>query len=207
MITGSINGSPLVAVPTSPGARQIEWKFRNVVGMVSNPFTGKQQMQNWQAGWIEATVTMPPMARATAAAWMAFLLQLQGQNGVFFYGDGLANAPLGTGEGLGVINGVFQGPNSFTTNGWTANQAMLLQPGDWLQVGYRLHQSLNLVATDGAGNASIAVWPPVREIPAPGTPVVLSNPQGLFRLGTNDPGWSESYMRTWGLSFPIREAL
>jgi hypothetical protein len=207
MIIGSVNGWPLVAMPITPGPRQVDWKPRNLVGTVTAAFTGKQQTQNWQSGWMEATVTLPPMQRTSAAAWMAFLLQCQGQNGVFMFGDGLATAPLGSAEGMGVINGIFQGPYSLTTNGWTPNQSMLLQPGDWVQVGYRMYQNQNVVSSDGAGNASLSVWPNIREIPAPGTPIVTSNPQGLFRLATNDPGWSESYQRTWMMSFQIREAI
>lgn len=207
MITGSINGSPLVAVPATPGPRMVEWKSRNKAGALDNPFTFKQQIQDWQAGMREATVTMPAMNRASAAAWVAFLEQLRGQVGVFLFGDGLATEPLGTAEGMGLVSGVFQAPFLLTTNGWTPNQPMLLQPGDLIQVGYRLYRNLNLAASDGAGNASIAISPNIREQPAAGTPIVTSNPQGLFRLATNDPGWSQNYDRTWRLSFPIREAI
>lgn len=207
MIIGSVNGWPLLALPATPGPRQVEWRFRDLVGTVTAGFSGKQQLQNWQAGWIEATVTLPPMQRPFAASWMAFLLQLQGQNGVFMFGDGLATSSFGTAGGMGVINGIFQGPYSLTTNGWTPNQAMLLQPGDWIQVGSRLYMNLEVASSDGAGNASFKVWPNVREIPAAGTPIVTNSPQGLFRLATNTRGWSESYLRTWGMSFQIREAI
>ncbi|HXP07573.1 MAG TPA: hypothetical protein VN828_03715 [Acidobacteriaceae bacterium] len=207
MITGNINGFNLVAMPSSPGQRQVDWEGTNLVGELTNGFTGQQQIQNWNAGWLAATVTMPPLQRADAANWVAFLLQLQGPSGVFMFGDGLATQPLGTAQGMGVTVGINQGPNSFTTNGWTPSQTNLLLPGDYIQVGYRLYRNMNMVSSDTGGNASISIWPPMRENPAAGTPIVTASPQGLFRLADNTQRWSESYLRTTGISFKVREAI
>lgn len=204
---GSVNGWPLIQMPSTPGPRQIEWTAQDVVAAVTNPFTGKQQTQSWQAGWLEAVVTLPPMQRVDAANWISFLLQLQGQNGVFYLGDGLATMPQGTASGTGVTAGSFQGPYSLTTNGWDPNQSSLLMPGDWLQVGWRMYQCMDVAASDGAGNSSFAIWPQIREIPASGTAVMTTNPVGLFRLANNTRKWSESYLRTYGVSFQIREAI
>ena len=203
---GNVNGWPLLAMPATPGPRTVEWTADDVVADVTNPYTLKQQIQNWQAGLLGATVTLPPMQRALAAPWIAFLTQTQGQNAVFYFGDGLGGMAQGTAEGLGVIQGIFQGPYSLTTSGWDVNQFGLLLPGDWLQVGYQLFMCLDQVNSDGAGNASFAVWPQVRVQPASGTPVVTTNPQGLFRMKANRRTWNESYLRTYGLSFQIREA-
>jgi hypothetical protein len=204
---GLINGSPLLQMPAAPGPRQIEWTAQDVIGSVTNPYTGKQQFQNWQAGWLEAVVTMPPMQRVLANAWIAFLTQAQGQQACFYFGDGLGTVPQGSAGGMGKVNGSFQGGYSLTTNGWDANQPMLLLPGDWLQVEYRMYQAVEVAASDGAGNASITIWPQVREIPASGTAIVTTSAQGLFRLASNARKWSESYLRTYGLSFQIREAI
>lgn len=194
-------------MPTTPGPRQIEWTAQDVVTAVTNPFTGRQQIQSWQASWLEAVVTLPPMQRANAANWIAFLLQAQGMNAVFYLGDGLGALPQGSAGGTGVTAGSNQGPYTLTTSGWDANQPALLMPGDWLQVGWRLYQCMDMAASDGAGNSSFAIWPQIREIPANGTPIVTTNAQGLFRLATNTRKWSESYLRTYGVSFQIREAI
>jgi hypothetical protein len=206
-IIGNVNGWPLIGMPATPGPRQVDWKRRNIVGAVPNPFTGKQQIQSWQAGWWEATVTMPPMSVKTAGAWESFLDQVQGQTAVFYFGDALRATPQGSAEGTGLINGIFQGPYSLTTSGWAPNQTSLLLPGDWLQVGWRIYRCQDIAASDGAGNSSFAIWPQVREQPASGTPIITTNPQGLFRMATNDLNSSESDLRTIGLSFPIREAI
>jgi hypothetical protein len=185
----------------------VEWNAQDVVSTVINPFTGKAQVQSWQASWLEAVVTLPAMQRVNAGNWIAFLAQLQGQNGVFYFGDGLATVPQGSASGTGVTAGSNQGPYTITSSGWDANQSALLMPGDWLQIGWRMYMCLDMAASDGAGNSSFAIWPQIREIPAAGTAIVTTNPVGLFRLATNTRKWSESYLRTWGLSFQIREAI
>jgi hypothetical protein len=91
------------------------------------------------------------------------------------------------------------------TVGWTAGKVGLLLPGDYLQVGYRLHRVLDIVNSDSSGNATISVWPSLREAPAASAPIILSNPMGLFRLGTNKRTWSADVTRTSRLSFPITE--
>jgi len=179
----------------------------NVVSSVTNPFTGKQQTQNWQASWFEAVVTMPPMPRSTAEAWVAFMAQSQGQNAVFYFGDGLGTAPQGSADGNPTTSGIFQGGYQLTTKGWTPGQFAVLAPGDWLQIGWRLYKCLDSASSDNAGNASFAIWPQIREIPANGTAIVTANAQGLFRMKNNSLKYSLSYLRTYGVSFEIREAI
>ncbi len=51
----------------------------------------------------------------------------------------------------------------------------------------------------------LTVWPSLREIPADGQPLVLRNPQGLWRLAANKRTWSSDYTRVSHLSFQIME--
>jgi hypothetical protein len=204
---GLVNGFPLLAMPITPGQRQVDWTMQNIVGADPNPFTGKQQIQNWSSGWWEAVITMPPMPRSLAAQWIAFMAQCSGQNGVFYFGDGLGTKPLGSAQGNPVTAGSFQAPYKLTSKGWSAKQFALLSPGDWLQVGYRLFQCMDQPSSDGAGNASFAIWPQWKEIPANGTPIVTKNAQGLFRMKNNSLRYSVSYNKTYSMSFEIREAI
>lgn len=206
-IVGQLLGSPLLSLPLVPGQRQVDWTMQNVVGSVTNPFSGKMQFQNWQAGWWEAVVTMPPMQRVNAESWIAFMAQSQGMNAVFFFGDGLGTQPQGSAQGRGVTSGSFQQPYQLTTKNWTPNQFALLSPGDWIQIGMRLHKCLDQVSSDGAGNASFAIWPQIREAPANGTAIVTTNAVGLFRMKSNSLKYSVSYDRIYRMSFEIREAI
>lgn len=204
---GMVNGRPLIAMPLTPGQRQTDWTMANVVGSVVNPFTGRMQVQSWSAGWWECVLTMPPMPRTQAGAWIAFMAQCAGQNGVFLFGDGLGITPQGSANGSPVTDGSFQQPYKLTTTGWTPNQFAVLSPGDWVQIGNRLYACMDQAQSDGAGNASFAIWPQIREVPPNGTAIVTQGAQGLFQMKNNVQKYSVSYLRTYGLSFEIREAI
>jgi hypothetical protein len=53
------------------------------VAMTVSPFTGQQQIVNWNSTWMEASVTMPPMVTSDAQNWVAFLRNLKGTAGCF----------------------------------------------------------------------------------------------------------------------------
>jgi hypothetical protein len=87
---------------------------------------------------------------------------------------------------------------SLATNGWAVSQTGVLLPGDKFQVGYRLYRVCEAVNSDESGNATIQVWPSLRETPDNGTPLILVNPVGLFRLASNRRAihWSPAQQTT-----------
>ncbi len=194
-------------MPAYPAPQTIDFTAQDIVAVSTSPFTGRQQVQDWQASWLEASVNMPPMDHFQAQAWIAFLLQLRGQSAVFQLGDPLASAPRGSAAGAPVVSGAGQSGYRLSTRGWAANAANLLLPGDWLQLGFRLYRNLDTVSTDASGNAALRIWPQLRESPADGTGLVLTNTKGLFRLSSNQRKWSITEARNYGFSFGIREAL
>jgi len=66
----TFNGYLIVPMPSSPAPRSIEWNATDAVAALVSPFSGQQQIQNWQAGWLSASVTMPPMKDSHARAWV-----------------------------------------------------------------------------------------------------------------------------------------
>jgi hypothetical protein len=134
-------------------------------------------------------------------------MSLRGTLNVFQMGDPLRSTPQGTGAGSPEVNGANQVGYTLATKGWTASASGVLLPGDWLQIGYRLYNNLGIVNADGSGNATLSIWPQLRESPADSTTIVLNNTQGLFRLKANSRKYSMLANRTYGLQFDIREAL
>ena len=208
MFTGIFNNWGITQAPSAPAAKSIDWKATEVVAASTSPFSGQQQIQDWGTAWLEATVTMPPLTHKQAQAWIAFLLQLGGLRNCFQLGDPLATSPQGAGAGTGspVTNGASFG-YFLATRGWTPSAQNVLLPGDWLQIGYRLYRNLDVVSADAGGSAMIAIWPQLREIPADGTPLILQNTSGLFRLSSNSRSWSMTEAKIYGLNFAVREAL
>ena len=85
-IIGTYNGASIVQTPASPVPKSVQFKAQEIVAVSASPFTGQTQIQDWQAGWLEASVTLPPMTLPQAQAWVAWLLQLRGQANVFLFG-------------------------------------------------------------------------------------------------------------------------
>lgn len=201
MIVGTFNNQNIIALPSSPSPQTVEWTATSITTANTNPFTGSQQVIDWQTSYLEATIQMPPMPDALARQWVAFLLETR-QSNVFLFGDPLASLPLGTGAGTPVVSGANQTGYTLSTSGWSGANALL--PGDWLQIGNRLYRNLDTVSTS---TATLNIWPQLRESPADGTPIITTNTQGLFRLASNQSKWSQTEMRVYGLTFLIREAI
>lgn len=73
-----------VTIPSNPPAPQsIEISVVNIVSGNTSPFTGQQQIYDWQANYLEARVNMPPMPFAVFQNWSTFLKALDGIANVF----------------------------------------------------------------------------------------------------------------------------
>jgi hypothetical protein len=80
-------------------------------------------------------------------------------------------------------------------------------PGDYIQIGLRLHQITAQVNADASGNATLAIWPSLRETPAGGTAIALVNPVGVFRLSSNKRQWHASPASLTELGFSCNEVI
>jgi hypothetical protein len=205
---GTFNGWTIVTMPTVPAApASVDFTVNDLVTMSVSSFTGQQQIQDWQHGWIEASVQLPALNHQQAQAWIAFLMSLRGQLNVFLFGDPLAISPQGNGAGSPVVAGSSQVGFSLATRGWTSNTTGVLLPGDWIQVNYRLYRCLDTVSADSSGSATFDIWPELRESPSDGDSIVLHSAKGLFRLASNQRKWSITGARSYGITFEITEAL
>ncbi len=174
----------------------------------TSPFTHQAQTIDWQTDWWSGQVSLPPMQRGKAQAWIAFLAELRGMGAAFYLGDPMGAKPTGWAHGVAVTAGVNASRSSLLAiTGLTANTQRQLLPGDYLQVGARLHQNLDVVNSDGTGSATLNIWPRLRESPASGSAVTLHNAQGLFRLASNERGYSISVNRLYAIAFKVEEAL
>jgi len=207
-ITLNGNTVSLVSFPSTPGLRSVEFSFTDSVAIVTSIFTGQVQAQQWVGGdmWT-GTATLPPLTQPQADRWIAFLMELRGMLNPFQLGDPLKPVPRGSGKGVPVVDTAnnFAGAQVLLTRGWPVSSWRLLMDGDYIQVGYRLHRVINPVNSDAAGKASIAIWPSLREAPANGQAIILSNPKGLFRLAQNKRSWSTDVNRYSSISFQIQE--
>ena len=90
----TFNGMSIIVMPGAPAAPStIEYTAQDIVAVSISPFTGQQQVQDWQASFMEASVSLPALTNAQAQAWIAFLMALRGQANVFQLGDPLLVSP------------------------------------------------------------------------------------------------------------------
>lgn len=180
-----------------------------VVGQTRSTFTRKRQVQVHQGQVWELEVSLPPMLRPDAEQWIAFLLKLNGREGQFLLGDPNAEHPRGVATGTPRVNGATQMGSSLVTDGWTASTSGILLAGDYIQTGSgltsRLHKVLDDVDSDAGGNATLDLWPRLRESPADNDLLTVSGAKGLFALADNRMEWDIEGAMKYGISFAAVE--
>jgi len=203
-----------LALPTHTGIAQIELRAINAVAYSRSPFTFSGQAHAYAGQMWQADISLPPMQRADAEQWIAWLISLRGQLGTFLIGDPSAATPRGLASSLAgtpVVSGAGQTGGSLNITGASRNKTGWLLAGDYIQLGSgsssTLHKVLQNVNTDGSGNATLDLWPHIRTAPANGSTVVVSNAKGLFRLSSNEQSWSVNEASIYGITFGAMEAL
>ncbi len=201
-VIGSFNGQSILALPSRPGLRQINLIKNDTVPSNTSPFTRTTQVLQWPGGdWWAAELTMPQLQRTDARTWSAFLGECRGSLNCFYVGDPLRQSPAGVAKGIPVVAGLNAGmSNQLLTRGWKPNVFRQLLPGDLLQIGYRLHEVLDQVDSDAGGNATVQIWPSIREAATDGEAITLKKPAGLFRLARNQRNVMTDYTRLSAVS-------
>lgn len=175
--TTSPPSSP-ATLPPIPPPEFIEWEMDDAVGAARSPFSKQQQLHNWNASLLRATLTYPEAYNSTAMPLLVFLMAAQGQNNSFFFGDPQNLGPQNLAATAGTVTG--SGQTGYTLVTSSTN----LTPGDWIQVGFRLYRVTSV------SGGTLGIWPNLRESPADATPLVIHNTQGLFRLAKNQRQYS-----------------
>ncbi|WP_304189323.1 hypothetical protein [Lentibacter algarum] len=199
-----------LSLPTHTGIAQVEFRTTNAVAYSRSPFTFAGQAHAYAGQMWAADVSLPPMHRADAERWVAWLISLKGQLGTFYLGDplgassrGLASTFLGT----PVITN--QAGGTISVTGASASKTGWLLAGDYIQIGTgssaTLHKVLQDANTNAGGSASLEVWPHVRGTRSGS--IAASDAVGNFRLSSNETSWSVNNASIYGISFSAMEAV
>ena len=196
---------PTVKVPSG-----IVFRARSSVGATASPVTFSQQVFANDGQMWEADIAIPPMYRTDAATLIAFLVKLNGREGTFTLGDPLGASPRGTWTGSPLLVGSHAARlKTLSVDGFTAGATV--KECDWLQFGSgsttRLHQVVQDATANGSGQATLEIWPGLRETLTDNTALVSSNAKGIWRLADNVREWSISVGQIYGLRLAAVEAL
>lgn len=201
-----------LSLPSQLAFSRVTFRARSAVGVSQSPFTFAQQVYAHQGDLWEADLELPPMTRAYAEDWLAFLLALNGREGTFLLGDTLYTTPRGIATGTPLVKGASQTGRTLITDGWTISTTGILKAGDWFQLGTgsssRLHKVVQDADANGAGEATLEIWPRLRSSPADNAALTTAAPKGLFRLASNVRAWSlDVGQLISGFSFSAVEAI
>lgn len=193
------------ALPTHIGIEAIQIRMVDRVRMTESPFSFAQQVVDYGGQRWEADITLPPMDRADAVIWLAWLAKLRGPYHTFTMGDPLAATPQGSAGGTPLVNGGSQTGASLVLDGATTSQTGWLKAGDYIQLGSGADSRMYMVTadadSDGSGNVTLAIWPDIVTAPADNAAVTVSSAVAAWRLSSSVRAWDEFTATTYGLQF------
>ena len=166
------------------------------MGLVSNtmtftsPLSASVQTIEMPAMRWRFSFSMQDLDAADAGLIQAFLAQLRGQAGRFTMYDLSAPYTRGVITGSPVVNGAGQTGTSLATSGWDLVTPGNLEIGDKFSVGGELKIVTSAAISDGAGMMTINFEPPLRTAPTNGSAINFWQPTAIFKLTSDDNGWS-----------------
>lgn len=191
----------------SGAVRAVRWTMLDAVGVGESPYTFSQETFEHSGKRWGVEVQLVPMKRAAAEEWVAALASLRGRRGTFYFSDPLGATGRGAFGGTPLINGAGQSGGTIAIDGCTPSVTNWIRKGDWLQIGTGLHKSLTDANSDGAGAATLELWPGPRVAPADNDPVTVASAKGVFRLTANERGYDTALAEIYGITFDAAEAL
>lgn len=200
-----------LSLPATKAAAEIRLRMCSTVGNSGSPFTPSDQSYTWTREWWEADVTLPPMKRADASEWIGLIASMNGMQGSLYMGDPLGATPRGIATGTPLVKGASQTGKTLETDGWTISQNGILKRMDWIQLSSgtssRLHAVVVEPNSDSSGNATLEIWPALRESPADNSAIVVSGAKGRWRLRSNSNEWAENIGGIYSVTFTLVEDL
>ena len=190
-------------MPTSPAFTSARFGLIANTQTFRSPLDGTVQTLELTGAIWGASYILPPMTRAEAAAWTAFLSDLLGQAGRFFGFDPDATTPRGSGgSDAPQVKGGSQTGKTLNTDTWTIDQTGLLLPGDFFEVNGELKKVTASVNSDGAGDATIAFTPSLRASPTDNALLTLNNPTCTMMLsGDAQAAWDIAVDPRYAIGF------
>ncbi len=201
-----------LTMPTSPSNFVTsEWRILRTVAVSQSPFTYAQQVAKYTGSVWQTTVTLPPMKRADAGAWQSFLMQLNGRFGTFLLGDPDGKTIQGSASTVISVNGDHSiGAFDVVVDGCTASSTEF-KKGDYVQFGSgassKLHMIVADITSDGSGNATLQIEPPLKTALSDDDVITYSNTKAVMRMDANDLGWNANNVSLYGISFSCTESL
>ena len=206
----------IAALPSSPAFSDTRFGLvSNTQTDLTSPLDQSSQLLELPGARWRASYALPPMSRAQAAAWQAFLVALRGRAGQFYGYDPDARtargaARLKTAGALTVLGGSpSPAGNSLPVTGADGLEQGVFLKGDYVAYdvgqGRQLHMVTADVDADSSGDMAVPIEPPIRTSPAGGAAVIVADASCVMRLVEDEVGWDASRISRFGIKFEAVE--
>ena len=193
-----------LSLPNQTTIRSVEFRAINAVAYSQSPFTYAGQTHTYSGQQWAVDITLKPMRRDDAEAWVAWLLSLRGRHGTFLLSDPISNSIRGTATAATIT-----GSAGDETVAATVASGETLKAGDFIGLGTGSDSTLHKVLVDYTGTGSSAdleIWPALRKTRS-GVSADLTSAQGLFRLASNETVYNVNQVAVYGISFGAAEVV
>jgi len=187
-----------LSLPAENQIRAISMEAVTAGAVARSPFTLSSQVFSFSGEMWRADVTLKPMRRPDAAAWVAFGLKCRGQFGTFLLGDPFGSVARGTATSATVTGAAGDRTLSVAMSG-------TLLAGDYIQISAGADATLHSVLEVQSGSGSLEIWPALRKARTSIT-AITSSPKGVFRLAANSHRWDVDALCVYGLTFAAEES-
>jgi len=201
-----------LTLPSAPAFKKSRWTLRRVTAVSESPFTGQQQVFDYGYALWTANLTLPPMLRADAANWEAFMMKLHGRVGTFLLYDPDAKAQQGGVNTTATLNSAASvGDFTISINTNNANMTNVFKAGDYIQIGAaglaKLYMIVDNANSNSSGVVNVNIEPSIKVAANNGAAVSYTIASGVFRMDTPDLGWDTDEVSKFGITFSCTEAL
>lgn len=195
----------LIAMPSTPVAREIEWEIEQPSQANRSEFTGKRRVVLLpQAPRWGAKVTLPPIiGEAAVLAWRAFVVDCDGSANWFrliaVEGRQMPGNPDVRVAGAG------QGGNQLATKGW-GTAGLKLRRGQMITLADQLLMLNADVVAAADGTALLTVKPYLRTLSVDNAPIEVIRPYAVVSLADSKAGWKVGIGQQYEITFEVEEA-
>lgn len=170
----------------------VDWRLRPNTQTFRSPLDGTTQTLEMPGAVWAASIAWETLPPAQWRVLQAFLAQLRGSAGRFYYGPPHATARQATGAiGTPLVNGANQTGAALACDGFGAGATVFL-PGDFIAYATPAGRSLHVVTANaianGSGQATLAIEPPIRTSPADNAALIHASPTCVMRLVDDETG-------------------
>lgn len=170
----------------------VDWRLVSNTQSFESPLDGSVQTIELPGAKWAASLTWDTLAADQWRTLQAWIAQLRGAAGRFYYGPPHAAARRATGAiGVPLVNGAGQSGATLNVDGFGLGQQVFL-PGDFIAydtaLGRQLHIVVATATSNGSGQAALAIEPPIRVSPADNAAVIHVAPTCVMRLVDDEAG-------------------